>query len=103
MGSSSGRELEKSQDLTCTERAPFFDAKIRIVDRTWTGFEFSRQEKSHVMNPALGSNLSVGVEKSHVMGRVPDVDRLLGLILLKSFLLWLSTGREPSVIPVTVK
>jgi hypothetical protein len=34
---------------------------------------------------------------------VPDVDRLLGLILLKSFLLWLSTGREPSVIPITVK
>ena len=42
-----------------------------LVDRTWTGFEFSRQEKSHVM------------------GRVPDVDRPLGLILGKILFLLL--------------
>jgi hypothetical protein len=79
------------------------------VDRTWTVFEFSCQEKSHVM------------------GRVLDVSRPLGLIFLleskkgsctrhapafrpngvgqsqKSWPRKLSTGREPSVIPITVK
>jgi hypothetical protein len=41
-----------------------FDKEIRLVDRMWTGFEFSRQEKSHAM------------------GRVPNVFRPLGLIFL---------------------
>jgi hypothetical protein len=55
----------------CTD----FDTKKRLVDHTWTGFEFSRQEKSHVM------------------GRVPDVSQPLGLI----FLLELKKGRAPDV------
>jgi hypothetical protein len=45
---------------TCT----VFDTEIRLVDRTWTSFEFSCQEKSHVM------------------GRVPDAFRPSGLIFL---------------------
>jgi hypothetical protein len=41
------------------------------VDQTWIGFEFFRQENSHVM------------------GRVPDVSRPLGLILGKILFLLL--------------
>ena len=62
---------------TCT----VFDTEIRLVDRTWTGFEFSRQEKSHVM------------------GRVPDVDRLLGLIFLLESKKGSCTGCVPAFGP----
>jgi hypothetical protein len=45
-------------------RCTVFDTEIRLVNRTWTSFEFSCQEKSHVM------------------GRVPDAFRPSGLIFL---------------------
>ncbi len=51
------------------------------MDWTWTGFEFSRQEKSHVM------------------GRVPDVSRPLGLIFLLDSKKGSCTGCVPAFGP----
>jgi hypothetical protein len=44
----------------------------------WTCFEFSHQEKSHVMGqvPAFGPNLSVGVKKVGHVCRLQDVNWL---------------------------